>query len=144
MNPRAATVGLLLLAASAFPAEDKVVVTAEVVTLSKTGDVVDPPKLAAMKAQFQKQAATKEYTSFKRVSEKRLELRKGKPEMIDIAAGRQAKVQLDELKADTATVTVDVPQLVVTKLTLGKKGVVYQHLGAQGEDALVLVLTPAQ
>ena len=143
IHVRAATAGLFLFATAAV-AEDKVVVTAEVVTLSKNGDKVDPPKLRAMKAEFQKQEQTKQYTSFVRISEKKLELIRGKPQTIEILKNRAASIQLAELKADVATVSVDVPKLVSTKLTLGKKGTVYQHVGANGDDVLVLVLTPAQ
>lgn len=144
MNLRAATmVGLVLISATAS-AEDKVVVTAEVVSISKKGDVVDPPKLAAMKAEFQKQEKTKDFTSFKRLSEKKLELVKGKSQILELAGKRTANIRLEALQADTATVSVDVPKLVTTQLTLGKKGTVYQHVGTQGEDVLVLVLTPAQ
>lgn len=143
MNPRLAGVGFMLLAATAFAAEDKVAVTAEVVALSKTGDVVDPPKLAAMKAEFQKQDKTKEYTSFKRLSEQKLVLVRGKAQKIALVGDRAANVTLAEIKADTASLTVEVPKLVVTTLKLGKKGAVYQHVGAHGDDALVLVLTPA-
>ena len=142
---RAVTVGLCLLAAPAFAAEDKVVVIAEVVTISKKGDQVTPPKLQAMKDEFQKQEKTKDFTSFKRLSEKKLELVRGKAQTIQLLPDRTANIRLEELKADTATVSVEVPKLVTTKVTLGKKGAVYQHVGAhQGDDVLMLVLTPAQ
>jgi hypothetical protein len=141
MTLRAATVAVMLMSATAF-AEDKVVVTAEVVQISKKGDVVDPPKLAAMKSEFQKQAATKDFTSFKRLSEQKLELVRGKTERVQLVDKRVLNIRLDELKADTATVSVEVPKLVTTKLTLGKKGTVYQHVGTQGDDVLILVLTP--
>ena len=143
MMLRAATLGLFLFATVAA-AEDKVVVTAEVVTVSKKGDKVDPPKLQAMKDEFKKQPQTQQFTSFVRVSEKKLELIKGKPQQIELLNKRNATVTLDEIKADTATVSVDVPKLVTTKLTLGKKGAVYQQVSHQGEDVLMLVLTPAQ
>lgn len=143
MMIRAAMIGVLFVSAAAF-AEDKVVVTAEVVTVSKNGDVVDPPKLATMKAEFQKQPKTKDFTSFRRISETKLELIKGKSVVVQLMKNRTANIRLEALKADTATVSVEVPKLVTTQLTLGKKGTVYQHVGTQGEDVLVLVLTPAQ
>src|SRR4051812_32787451 len=100
MTLRAATVAVMLMSATAF-AEDKVIVTAEVVQISKKGDVVDPPKLAAMKSEFQKQAATKDFTSFKRLSEQKLELIRGRTERVQVVGQRVLNIRLDELKADT-------------------------------------------
>lgn len=132
----------LLFATAAF-ADEKVAVVAEVVTVSKQGNEVDPPSLQTMKDEFKKSPQSAAYTSFKRVSTQKLVLEKGKSVTVQLLGSGQAQVRLDSLQQDTAQISVDVPKLVKTSLTLGKKGALYQQVSRQGTDPLVfLVLSP--
>jgi hypothetical protein len=133
----------LVLASVALAADPpSVQVRVEVVAVSAKGQKVDPPSLQSMRDEFQKSSMTKGFTSFTRLSESALKLVQGKPESVALAGGKTATLRLDQVKENTALVTVDVPQLVNTTLTLGRSGAIYQHVGKYADGVLFLALTP--
>lgn len=138
----AAVLSSFLFASVALAQDPKVTITAEVVSVSKQGSTIEPSSLASMRDQFKKQPETSVYTSFKRTSSQKLELQKGKPLQVKIAPNMDATVRLVDLKEDTANVSVEVPKLLTTTLTLGKKGAVYVRVNKDTDPVLVLVLTP--
>ncbi|MFL5320322.1 MAG: hypothetical protein ACJ790_11750 [Myxococcaceae bacterium] len=138
----AAVLAGVLGASPAFAADPQVSVTAEVVQVSKQGNEVQPPALATMRNEFKKNGETAAYTSFKRTSEQKLVLAKDKPQTVKLAPNMNAIVRLLELKEDTAKVLVEVPKLLTTTLTLGKKGALYVRVTKDVDPVTVLVLTP--
>jgi hypothetical protein len=142
MVPRLAT-ALLLLLAGAASAQDRVRVRAELVAVSSQGTDVDPPQLAVMRDEFRKLPARPPLTSFRRLSERRVELRFGAPQVLPLPGGGEVRLALAQMKDDKATVSVEVPRLVTSTLELGKRGALYQQLTRNDRGQFVfLVLHP--
>lgn len=142
MSPRLLALSLALLASAAL-ADERVRVRAELVAVSSEGDQVDPPHLAAMRTEFQRHGRKPALTSFRRLSEKRLELVRGVPQVLPLPGDAQVTVALEQLRDDQALVSVEVPKLVKTVLQLGRRGTLYQQLSHNGREQLVfLVLHP--
>nr|WP_225937848.1 hypothetical protein [Myxococcus sp. RHSTA-1-4] len=129
---------MLPLAASAQ--EQKVRVQAEVVLASKKGSEVEPPELAKMKEQFQKQNFS--FTSFKRLSLEVLEVSAQKPTELKLPSGTNASLQLLDMKEGIATVRVAIPRQPTLDVELGRQGAVYQKAGKYVGGELILVLSP--
>ncbi|MEN9800112.1 MAG: hypothetical protein RL653_3809 [Pseudomonadota bacterium] len=133
----------LLLCGPVAAAEERVRVRAEVVAVSSDGDHVEPPQLAAMRTEFQRHGRKPALTSFRRLSEKRLELVRGVPQVLPLPGNGQVTVALEQLRDDQALVSVEVPKLVKTVLQLGRRGTLYQQLSHNEREQLVfLVLHP--
>lgn len=130
---------IALLSMSALAAEPKVRVTAEVILASNKGNAIDPPTLARMKDQFSEKGFA--FTSFRRLSSEKLSLRR-KPVEVKLPNRRTATLRLDDIKAGTATVQVDISHLASTTLTLGREGSLFQHAGEFEGGQLILVLSP--
>jgi hypothetical protein len=130
----------LLLPAAARAQDDKVQVQAEVVLASKKGSEVEPPELAKMKEQFQKQNFN--FTSFKRLSLQVLEVNAKSPTEVKLPNGTNATLQLLALKEGIATVRVAIPRQPTLDVELGRQGAVYQKAGKYVGGELILVLTP--
>ncbi|MBI3184332.1 MAG: hypothetical protein HYZ28_19535 [Myxococcales bacterium] len=129
---------LVALSAVAARAEDKVGVTAEVVLASTSGNVIDPPSLASMKAKF---AEKFKYTSFKRLSVQKVVITKGVTELQ--LPNKKVTFKLEELKDGIAKVKVNNPPME-TVYTLGREGSLYIASGQHGGGDLWLVLSPAE
>ena len=86
----------------------KVQVQAEVVLASNKGSEVEPPELAKMKEQFQKQNFN--FTSFKRLSLQVLEVSAKKPTELKLPNGTNASLAAVGHKDGIATVRVDIPR----------------------------------
>jgi hypothetical protein len=126
-------------------AEQKVEVQSEVVLASNQGQVIDPPQLAKMKEEFAKSGIS--YSSWKRLSQARAVLEKGKAQEISFPDGRKATLQLQELKEGSAFVRVTLAQdgqrkLVDTVYQLGRHGSVFIRSGDFQGGVLILVLSP--
>ena len=133
----------LLAVVAAVPAlaEDaKVSVQVETVVASLKGNTIDPPTLKAMQSAM---ASKKKYGSLKRVGLEKPELVSGKPFSFKLPNGEQASLSLQKVEKDVATVLVKAGAAEATYST-GKKGSLYVQAGAQGEDDLWLVLSPAK
>lgn len=142
MGPRLLALSLLLCGAVATAGE-RVRIRAEVVAVSSDGDQLDPPQLAAMRAEFQRHGRKPPLTSFRRLSEKRLELVRGVPQALPLPGSGKVTVALEQLRDDQALVSVEVPKLVKTVLQLGRRGTLYQQLSHDERGQLVfLVLHP--
>ncbi|MBZ4421659.1 hypothetical protein [Myxococcus sp. RHSTA-1-4] len=136
-----AVVGLvLMLPLAASAQEQKVRVQAEVVLASKKGSEVEPPELAKMKEQFQKQNFS--FTSFKRLSLEVLEVSAQKPTELKLPSGTNASLQLLDMKEGIATVRVAIPRQPTLDVELGRQGAVYQKAGKYVGGELILVLSP--
>lgn len=136
-----AVVGLVLMLPLASSAqEQKVQVQAEVVLASKKGSEVEPPELAKMKEQFQKQNFN--FTSFKRLSLEVLEVSAQKPTEVKLPSGTNASLQLLGMKDGIATVRVAIPRQPTLDVELGRQGAVYQKAGKYVGGELILVLSP--
>lgn len=136
-----AVMGLgLLLPLSASAQGQKVQVQVEVVLASKKGSEVEPPELAKMKEQFQKQNFN--FTSFKRLSLEVLEVNAQKPSEVKLPSGTNASLQLLGMKDGTATVRVAIPRQPTLDVELGRQGAVYQKAGKYVGGELILVLSP--
>ncbi len=135
-----AVVGLGLLVPMAALAQETVQVQAEVVLASKKGSEVDPPELAKMKEQFQKQNFS--FTSFKRLSLQVLEVGAQKPTEVKLPSGTNASLQLLGMKDGIATVRVAIPRQPTLDVELGRQGAVYQKAGKYVGGELILVLSP--
>lgn len=124
----------------ALPAQaaEKVEVVAEVVLASTSGNLIDPPSLARMKAEF----AQFKFTSFKRLSQQTVVL-SGAPTVLNLPNKKKVTLKLESLKAGVATIGVDSPPLK-TSYTLGREGSVYITSGKHAEGDLVLVLSPVE
>ncbi|HZI13708.1 MAG TPA: hypothetical protein VE153_25245 [Myxococcus sp.] len=129
---------LVPLAASAQAETVKVQV--EVVLASKKGSEVEPPELAKMKEQFQKQNFS--FTSFKRLSLDVLEVGAKQPTEVKLPSGTNASLQLLGMKEGTATVRVAIPRQPTLDVELGRQGAVYQKAGKYVGGELILVLSP--
>jgi hypothetical protein len=129
---------LVPLAASAQ--EETVKVQVEVVLASKKGSEVEPPELAKMKEQFQKQNFS--FTSFKRLSLEVLEVGAKQPTEVKLPSGTNASLQLLGMKDGTATVRVAIPRQPTLDVELGRHGAVYQKAGKYVGGELILVLSP--
>lgn len=136
-----AVVGLgWVLPVAARAQDEKVQVRAEVVLASKKGSEVEPPELAKMKEQFQKQNFN--FTSFKRLSLQVLEVTAAKPTELKLPSGSNASLQLLSMKDGIATVRVAIPRQPTLDLELGRQGAVYQKAGKYVGGELILVLSP--
>lgn len=135
-----AVVGLGVLVPMAALAQETVQVQAEVVLASKKGSEVDPPELAKMKEQFQKQNFS--FTSFKRLSLQVLEVGAQKPTEVKLPSGTNASLQLLGMKDGIATVRVAIPRQPTLDVELGRQGAVYQKAGKYVGGELILVLSP--
>jgi hypothetical protein len=136
-----AVLGLgLVLPVAARAQDEKVQVQAEVVLASKKGSEVEPPELAKMKEQFQKQNFN--FTSFKRLSLQVLEVTAAKPTELKLPSGSNASLQLLSMKDGIATVRVAIPRQPTLDLELGRQGAVYQKAGKYVGGELILVLSP--
>jgi len=118
--------------------------TAEVVAVSAQGQKVEPPSLQAMKDDFQNSPMTRSFSSLKLLSTSDLQLIQGQAQKLVLPEGRTAILKLDRVHENTARITLDVPRLVNTTLTLGRSGAIYQHVGKYQDGALFLALTPKQ
>ena len=135
-----AVLGLgLLLPGAARAQEEKVRVQAEVVLASKKGTEVNPPELAKMKEEFQKQM---NYTSFKRMSLQVLEVTSKKSTELKLPNGTNVSMQLQGIKDGTATVRVSIPRRATLDVELGREGSVYQIVGSHVGGDLILVMSP--
>jgi len=130
----------LMLPGAARAQDDKVQVQAEVVLASKKGSEVEPPELAKMKEQFQKQNFN--FTSFKRLSLQVLEVNAAKPTELKLPSGTNASLQLLGMKDGIATVRVAIPRQPTLDVELGRQGAVYQKAGKYVGGELILVLSP--
>lgn len=136
-----AVLGLgLVLPVAARAQDEKVNVQAEVVLASKKGSEVEPPELAKMKEQFQKQNFN--FTSFKRLSLQVLEVTAAKPTELKLPSGTNASLQLLGMKDGIATVRVAIPRQPTLDVELGRQGAVYQKAGKYVGGELILVLSP--
>jgi hypothetical protein len=144
MGSRAAVatvcIGMLAAMPMAFANEPAVEVSCEVVLASNNGNVIDPPSLNKMKDQFSKSGLS--FTSYKRLSEHTVQLKGKTPSDLNLPNGKVATFKLDELKGGSATVRVDVPNLVGTSLKLGRQGSVFLKVGEHEGGTLVLVVAP--
>lgn len=141
---RLASLALLLvspLAAAQEPkAADKVEVQAEVVLAAKEGNELDPPALKAMQQAFAENKVT--YTYLKRVHEQRVPVTV-KAAQVKLPNGKIASIVLEKLKADVATIRVEVaPTRAV--YTPGQKGNLYVPGGKHDGKDVWLVLSPAK
>jgi hypothetical protein len=136
-------IGFVAVLASfgARAAEPQVRVTAEVILASNKGNTIDPPGLARMKDQFSQKGFA--FTSYRRLSSERLKLRR-QPVEIKLPNHRTATLRLDEMKAGTAAVRVEISNLASTTLTMGREGSLFQHAGDYEGGQLILVLSPDQ
>lgn len=130
----------LLLPVAARAQEEKVQVQAEVVLASKKGSEVDPPELAKMKEQFQKQNFS--FTSFKRLSLQVLEVSASQPTELKLPSGTNASLKLLGMKDGIATVRVAISRQPTLDVELGRQGAVYQKAGKYVGGELILVLSP--
>jgi len=138
-----ARIGFIVLLASfgARAAEPQVRVTAEVILASNKGNTIDPPALARMRDQFTQKGFA--FTSYRRLSSEKLKLRR-QPVELKLPNHRTATLHLDEMKAGTATVRVEISNLASTTLTMGREGSLFQHAGDYEGGQLILVLSPDQ
>ncbi|WP_425537957.1 hypothetical protein [Myxococcus stipitatus] len=132
--------GVLVPLAGLAQDEQKVSVQVEVVLASRKGTEVDPPELAKMKEQFQKQNFN--FTSFKRLSNDKLEVGSKKSTEVKLPNGSNASLTLLGMKDGTATVRVAIPRQPTLDVELGRHGVVYQKAGKHVGGELILVLSP--
>ncbi|WP_163994356.1 hypothetical protein [Pyxidicoccus caerfyrddinensis] len=130
----------LLLPVAARAQDEKVQVQAEVVLASKKGSEVEPPELAKMKEQFQKQSLN--FTSFKRLSLQVLEVSAKQPTELKLPNGTNATLQLLGMKDGIATVRMSIPRKATLDVELGRQGTVYQMAGKYVGGELILVLAP--
>lgn len=133
------SVAVALVSAGAFAEEPRVRITAEVILASNKGTAIDPPALAKMKDQFSEKGFA--FTSYRRLSTEKLSLRR-KPVELKLPNRHVATLKVDEMKAGTATIRVDISQLASTTLTLGREGSLFQHAGDFEGGQLILVLSP--
>jgi hypothetical protein len=129
----------LLLPLAARAQDEKVQVQSEVVLASKKGSEVEPPELAKMKEQFQKQNFN--FTSFKRQSLQLLEVSAKQPTEVKLPSGTNASLQLLGMKDGIATVRVAIPRQPTLDVELGRQGAVYQKAGKYVGGELILVLS---
>ncbi|WP_420715346.1 hypothetical protein [Myxococcus sp. MISCRS1] len=132
--------GVLMPLVSQAQEEQKVRVQVEVVLASKKGTEVDPPELAKMKEQFQKQNFN--FTSFKRLSNDTLDVTAKQSTEVKLPNGSNASLQLVGMKDGTATVRVAIPRQPTLDVELGRQGAVYQKAGKHVGGELILVLSP--
>ncbi|MFY1831847.1 hypothetical protein ACN47A_38385 [Myxococcus fulvus] len=132
--------GVLMPLVSQAQEEQKVSVQVEVVLASKKGSEVDPPELAKMKEQFQKQNFN--FTSFKRLSNDKLDVTAKQSTEVKLPNGSNASLQLVGMKDGTATVRVAIPRQPTLDVELGRQGAVYQKAGKHVGGELILVLSP--
>ncbi|WP_425537588.1 hypothetical protein [Myxococcus fulvus] len=132
--------GVLMPLVSQAQEEQKVRVQVEVVLASKKGSEVDPPELAKMKEQFQKQNFN--FTSFKRLSNDTLDVTAKQSTEVKLPNGSNASLQLVGMKDGTATVRVAIPRQPTLDVELGRQGAVYQKAGKHVGGELILVLSP--
>ncbi len=130
----------LVVPMAASAQEETVKVQVEVVLASKKGSEVEPPELAKMKEQFQKQNFS--FTSFKRLSLEVLEVSAKQPTEVKLPSGTNASLQLLGMKDGTATVRVAIPRQPTLDVELGRQGAVYQKAGKYVGGELILVLSP--
>ena len=134
--------GLFLLSPPAHaqaPAAQKLRVEVEVVLVSRGAAELSPPSLQKMKETFEKQGFN--FTSFKRLSQQRLEVSTQAATEVKLPNGVNASLRLSKLEGDTATLRVDVPQLSAVDVVLGREGSVYQRAGKHEGGELILVLS---
>ena len=134
-------VTLLLVSFDGMTAEPQVRVTAEVILASNKGNTIDPPALVMMKDQFSQKGFA--FTSYRRLSSEKLKLRR-QPVELKLPNHRTATLHLDEMKAGTATVKVEISNLASTTLSMGREGSLFQHAGDYDGGQLILVLSPDQ
>ncbi len=132
---------VLLASFGAVASEPQVRVRAEVILASNKGNTIDPPALARMKDQFTQKGFA--FTSYRRLSSEKLKLRR-QPVELKLPNHRTATLHLDEMKAGTATVRVEISDLASTTLTMGREGSLFQHAGDYDGGQLILVLSPDQ
>ena len=141
---RLASLALLLVpqlvAAQEVKAADKVEVQAEVVLAAKEGNEIDPPALKAMQQAFAENKVT--YGYLKRVLEQRVPVT-AKAVVIKLPNGKQASLVLEKLKADVATIRVEVAPTKAV-YTPGQKGNLYVPGGKHEGKDVWLVLSPAK
>ncbi|NTX34511.1 hypothetical protein HUA74_08310 [Myxococcus sp. CA051A] len=132
--------GLLMPVVGQAQEEQKVSIQVEVVLASKKGSEVEPPELAKMKEQFQKQNFN--FTSFKRLSNEKLEVGAKTATEVKLPNGSNASLLLLGMKEGTATVRVAIPRQPTLDVELGRQGAVYQKAGKHVGGELILVLSP--
>lgn len=130
---------VLCSASVAFADDHKVEVQAEVVHLSKSGEVIDPPKLAEMKKTFDAQGLS--FSSYKRLSDERLTLEAKKPVSVKLPNKKSAQVSLDAVNDGVAQVSVQMPPLDKVQYKLGREGSLFIDGGSHQGGKLVLVLS---
>ena len=119
--------------------EPPVEVLSEVVLASNQDSVVEPPSLAAMKAQFAEAGFV--FSSYRLLSSQKLSLSSGREVGISLPNGRRVSLRLQGLKGGTASVQIEIPGAVSTVVKLGREGSVFQHTGAHQGGQLFLVLS---
>ncbi|MHB8879625.1 MAG: hypothetical protein ACYC8T_38540 [Myxococcaceae bacterium] len=128
----------VLLGGAALAEEPKVEVTADVIHASNAGNASDPA-LSAVKDEFA--SAGFPFSSYKRLSSQKLPLTKAKPAELKLPNGKTAVLELEDIKAGTALVKVNVGGTKVG-LQLGREGSVFVGAGAHGNGQLILMLSP--
>ena len=143
----AATAAVFMVAfAQEAQAQEKVDVQAEVVLASNDGTEIAPPHLSKMKDEFARSGI--KFTSWKRQSEQKVSLEKGKARDVSLPDGRKASLALEKLQDGSAFVRVSIPtkdprrKLVDTVYQLGRQGSVFIRAGDHGGGVLILVLSP--
>jgi hypothetical protein len=141
---RLASLALLLVAPLALAQEpktaDKVEVHAEVVLAAKDGAELDPPALKAMQQAFAENKVT--YGYLKRVHDEKVPVTV-KAVTVKLPNGKIASLVLEKLKADVATIRVEVPPTKAV-YTPGQKGNLYVPGGKHDGKDVWLVLSPAK
>jgi hypothetical protein len=136
---RRLAMGLVLFnAAGALAAEPTQAVWVSVVLASNKNAETDAA-LMHMKQKFSAKGIT--YQSYKRLSSEQFTLSKGKSAQEKLPNGKTATLRLEELKGHRATLRVTVPP-IDSAYELGRDGSLFMLVGQQGEDALIMVLSP--
>ncbi len=131
----------LLLPTLAGAESPKVAVKAEVIEASNQGTAIEPASLSAVKDEFASAGIV--FTSYRLMSAETLSLAQGGSADLKLPNGKTATLKLEDLKDGTATVKVKGLGAEVT-VQLGKKGSVFQRVGAHQGGQLILRLSPAQ
>lgn len=129
-----------LAAAQDVKPADKVEVKAEVVLAAKEGNEIDPPALKAMQQAFAENKV--QYGYLKRVLEQRVPV-SARITILELPNKKQATLVLEKLKADVATIRVEVPPTKAV-YTTGQKGNLYVPGGKHEGKDVWLVLSPAR
>lgn len=119
---------------------DKVEVMTEVVLAAKEGNELDPPALKAMQQAFAENKV--QYGYLKRVADRRVSV-SSQVTTLDLPNKKQATLVLEKLKADVATIRVEVPPTKAV-YTTGQKGNLYVPGGKHEGKDVWLVLSPAK